>query len=287
MFYIVSAIAEDEESQKRGMVSLQIVSDLPALEDLDSIQATVKRSNAEKWCPIRIKAIHYWLRPRINPIIRTMMEILTREFTKNAKTRTRLHTGSYVELKYKLLTFGVPADFLPYSTDGSELRLTAHSRWITRRRKRESKIRSKGEFHALDLPGCRDVCLGRGSASHQHAGNVYMRILMAPIVEEYRNAEAKQRQILNKRLVQMVRDNGGRFLTKTSGGWYEEVAEEAEIEKRVGGSFRGLLSRTSRPSPCTDMEIDPRVDVKRPRLSSTEIHNIKPVEEVSSSMNVV
>ncbi len=145
---------------------------------------------------------------------------------------------------------------------------------------KESMVRSYKEFKGLDLPGYRDVCLGRGSASHQHAGNAIMRALMTSMIEEYRVATGKERKELNKRLIKMVRDGGGRFLAKTSDGWYEVVGDEAEIEQKVGGSFRGMISRTSliASSSCQGedlQQIDKRGDMaaKRPRLDFGETGN--------------
>ncbi len=239
---MVSVAAEDEETQKRGIVTLQVISVLPKLEDMEVIRINLKRGNSCDWSPVRVRANHIWAKTLSNnPLIRGILNT----WSRGSRMRLRIHTGSYTELRYQLLTFGFPSDCLPYSTDGDTLTTNAHKRWLSRRMKKESMLRSNTEFNALDLPGYRDVCLGRGSDSHQHAGNVIMRALMTYLIEEYREATTKERKLLNKRLIKMVRDGGGRFLAKTCGGWYEVVVDEAEIEQKVGGSFRGMISRTS------------------------------------------
>lgn len=241
-FYLLSAAAEDEETQKRGIVSLQIISVLPKMEDMEVIRMNAKRGNTCDWSPVQVKANHIWAKTLSNnPLIRVILNT----WSQNARVRLRIHTGSYTELKYHLLTFGIPSNCLPYSMDGEELRISANQRWVNRRKVKEAMVRGRNEFRALDLPGCRDVCLGRGSASHQHSGNVMMRALMSTLIDEYRVADSQGRKRLNKRLVTMVREGGGRFLTKTSGGWYEEVKDEVEIENKVGASFRGMISRTT------------------------------------------
>lgn len=274
---MLSASAEDEETQKRGMITLQVLAVLPRLlEDLEVIRINVRRSDISRWCPVRMKANHIWVKsfPE-NPFIRATVDILTKSMNKGNRTRTRIHKGSFTELGYHLMTFGVPSDCLPYATDGEELRVNAHARWLNRRKKKEGILRNNTTFKALDLPGCRDVCLGRGSASHQHAGNVCMRAVMSTLVEEYRVASAVRRQELNRKLVQMVRDGGGRFLARTTGGWYEEVTDEKEVLKKVGGSFRGMLSRTNADSPSMGLDTaneaieDRSVAVKRPRLETS------------------
>lgn len=241
-FYLLSAAAEDEETQKRGMVSLTVIPTIPKMEDMEAIRVTSKRGNTCDWSPVQIKANHIWAKTLPNnPVIRVILTTLS----ANARVRLRIHTGSYTELKYHLMTFGIPANCLPYSMDGEELRTSANQRWVTRRKIKESMVRGRNVFRGLDLPGCRDVCLGRGSASHQHSGNVLMRALMSTMIDEYRVADSQGRKRLNRRLVKMVREGGGRFLIKTSGGWYEEVNDEMEIENKVGASFRGMISRTT------------------------------------------
>lgn len=268
---MISAVAEDEETQKRGIISLQIIALLPQLEDLEIIRINSKHGDVSKWCPVQIKANHIWVKSlQHNPFLRKLVEILISPMNKGNRMRTRIHTGSYTELGYQLLTYGFPSDCLPYAFDGDELRTTAHSRWINRRRKKESMLRSRNDFHALDLPGCRDVCLGRGCDSHQHAGNVYMRSLMCTLIEEYRAGNAKHRQQVNRRLIKMVQEGGGRFLMRTTGGWYEEVTDESEVIRKVGGSFRGLLSRTNAEYCQSNIEASGNgVAVKRPRLDAS------------------
>lgn len=269
-FYLVSAAAEDEETQRRGMVSLHVMPVLPKMEDMDVIRMNAKRGNACDWSPVQFKANHIWAKTLSNnPLIRVLLNTLS----QNARVRVRIHTGSYTELKYHLLTFGIPANCLPYTMDGEELRISANQRWVNRRKIKENMFRGHREFRALDLPGCRDVCLGRGSASHQHSGNVIMRALMSTLIDEYRVADSQGRKRLNRCLVKMVREGGGRFLMKTSGGWYEEVHDETEIENKVGASFRGMISRTSMDSSGKEGELqerDPGVNwtggAKRARL---------------------
>jgi hypothetical protein len=266
-FYLLSAAAEDEETQKRGLVVLMTIAHLPSLDEMEVIRTNMARGDVSKWCPLRIKANHIWAkRFQNNPLLRIILSTLS----KGNRMRMRMHTGSYTELRYHLMTYGFPSDCLPYSSDGEELLLNAQNKWLSRRKKKENAMKNSAVFRALDLPGCRDVCLGRGSASHQHVGNVYMRTLMSTLLEEYRVGSSSQRQGLNRRLVRMVREGGGRFLTKTSGGWFEEVIDEAGIERRVGGSFRGMLSRVTLECETNKMQVDrSEMPAKRPRLDST------------------
>lgn len=190
--------------------------------------------------------------------------------------------GSFKEFQEVLKTFGIPVDYLPFSMDGSEIRVSgAHTKWIQKRRQKEAQLilcskSGKDEFihvgkapppcsiatdttkedistitpscfDVIDIPGRHDVCLGRGTTLHQHSGNVAMRAMMEPLVDEYENATSTRRQELNKVIIQAVQIIGGRFLSnKTSdGAWFEEVADDAVVEKSIGGIFRSMVSRVN------------------------------------------
>ena len=96
-FYLLSAAAEDEETQKRGMVSLTVIPTIPNIEEMEAIRITSKRGNTCDWSPVQIKASHIWAKtiPN-NPVIRVILNTIS----VNARVRVRIHTGSYTELKY-------------------------------------------------------------------------------------------------------------------------------------------------------------------------------------------
>ncbi len=187
--------------------------------------------------------------------------------------------GSFEELKKTLKTFGIPVDELPYSMDGSEIQVSgSHARWMKKRRQKDAELifhsqalskdtypckastyplsskRKRDDatitvsscFDVIDIPGRHDVCLGtRGTTLHQHTGNIAMRAMMEPLVEDYVNATSTRRQELNKIMIQAVHLIGGRFLTNqtTDGAWFEVVADEALVEQSIGSIFRGMVSR--------------------------------------------
>lgn len=172
-------------------------------------------------------------------------------------------------------TFGIPSEQLPFSIDGSEIRVSgSHGKWLQRRRQKEAmlilhrqsmlrdrelKISMDMEqdqqqheivpscFDVIDIPGRHDVCLGRGTTLHQHAGNIAMRAMMEPLVDEYENATSTRRQDLNKVIIQAVHLIGGKFLTNKSndGAWFEVVTDMAVVEKSIGGIFRSMVSRVN------------------------------------------
>lgn len=199
------------------------------------------------------------------------------------------------EFKEILKTFGIGANRLPFTMDGSEIRASgAHLKWIQRRREKEAALishrlprkkkatggqsssgkvtltggrgiisppgRSKGGgagsksnetilscFDVIDIPGRHDVCLGKGTGLHQHAGNIAMRAMMEPLLKEYDSATSTRRQELNKIILQAIRLIGGRFVTNRdspSGAWFTIELDDNAVEKTIGGIFRSMVSRT-------------------------------------------
>lgn len=162
--------------------------------------------------------------------------------------------GSYEETKYALMAYGFPVDHLPFSLDGRELRLTAHQKWLRRRPAKEAEAMANVEFEAIDIPGCHDVCLQRGTSFHQHPGNLFMRAQMQLMMGEYQTARGIERKALNLKVIQAVRNQGGRFLSKKPGGWFEEIKVEAEVNKCIGASFRSMLARNAKQVGNEDSE---------------------------------
>lgn len=107
-------------------------------------------------------------------------------------------------------------------------------------------------FDVIDLPGRHDVCLGRGNTLHQHSGNVAMRSMMEPLVEEYEKAASSRRQELNSIMVKAIHLIGGNFLSNkaSDGGWFEVIHDESVVEKSIGGIFRSMVSRVNAAAPA-------------------------------------
>lgn len=104
-------------------------------------------------------------------------------------------------------------------------------------------------WDVIDIPKRDDVCLGK---LHQHVGNVAMRRMMEPLVDEYTTAPASRRQEMNRIIVQAVKLTGGRFLTSEE-AWFTEVSQDDPLpEKSIGGIFRSMVSRKRHNSASGD-----------------------------------
>jgi hypothetical protein len=94
--------------------------------------------------------------------------------------------------------------------------------------------------HADDI-GPSDVLLGRGGLTNTHIGNKHYRARVAEHQREYLAAKKKDKVLISRRIVAIVKSEGGRFLKKGTGGdtWVEVTDKKAQ-EKTSQGLREGL-----------------------------------------------
>eukprot|EP00934_Nitzschia_sp_Nitz4_P005918 Nitzschia sp. Nitz4//scaffold98_size77359//655//1881//NITZ4_005532-RA/size77359-snap-gene-0.8-mRNA-1//-1//CDS//3329560709//5908//frame0 len=245
----MSAVAEDEETQKKGALTITIVGDIASTTDAAKFQECIDKGGL--WhpgtCPIRINANHIWLgKEHCSTASMSVLNILTLRLGTEFRLLSKIHSASFTVAKNDMKTYGIPVEQLPLSLDGSELRTASHQKWIQRRSTKESRMLRDPNFRGIDLPSCEDVCLLRGTSFHLHPGNLFMKAQMEPLIAEYRTSDSGRRRKLNDLVVQAVRTTGGKFLSRADEGWFLEILEDVEVNKSVGASFRSLLARTKK-----------------------------------------
>eukprot|EP00934_Nitzschia_sp_Nitz4_P003678 Nitzschia sp. Nitz4//scaffold132_size63325//52945//54524//NITZ4_006297-RA/size63325-augustus-gene-0.6-mRNA-1//1//CDS//3329535335//3668//frame0 len=244
-FYMVGAAAEDEETQKKGALTVTVIGNIPSSESVKTLLVALEKGGLWhiKSSPLRINANHIWTREKHDMSLH-VMENLNLKMGKAFRLLSRFHLASFDETKRDMKTVGIPIECLPLSLDGCELRPTFHQKWIRYRPKKEAKMQLNPNFRGIDLPSCQDVCLQRGTSFHHHPGNLLMKALMEPLVDEYHKSSSGRRSDLNQMVIRAIHATGGRFLSRSDEGWFLEILDHAEVSKSVGASFRSLLSRT-------------------------------------------
>jgi hypothetical protein len=130
------------------------------------------------------------------------------------------------------------------------------------------------------LPRKADVLLGKGKLIQEHSGNIRCRHVIESFNPRYKISTKMEKTSLARKVVQDMKNSGGRFLKQDAGGWVE-VNDEIAREK-VSRSFRNhrivlqksgwnketnsIVKPTSSPPP------DPggsTADAKRPRLAQS------------------
>jgi hypothetical protein len=230
----MSAIAEDEESQKRGFVAV-----------IYALDSNVKSSetNRKLWStaglisrslPIRVSSFHHCYESCIGPMMK-IFSVVGGSFTR---ARMRTHQGSHSECQYKLMTFGIPVKEFPVTIQG-QLKTGKHKGWVERRKQKETYLKANDvQAGAVDLPIKYDVLLGRGMPCQEHAGNKHLHELVAMCYEEYDNAKRDRKTEIAEELVALVNKSSGRFLKRdeASGMWVEVPLREAR--EKVCHGFR-------------------------------------------------
>jgi hypothetical protein len=188
-------------------------------------------------------------------------------------------SGTDLECQYKLMTFGIPNRILPISPNG-DVDMSMFLDWLDRRKNKEKQQGMPVVvIQTVEIPGPYDVLLGRGKLIQEHSGNLRYRHIVENHKERYEKASKAEKTSIAKEIIQIVKDNGGRFFKKTDEGWTEASTEIAR--DKVSHSFRNrriavngqkkearVTSEIVKPSsslPRNDYE----VDKKRPRLEQS------------------
>jgi hypothetical protein len=120
--------------------------------------------------------------------------------------------------------------------------------------------------------GPDDVLCGRGGLTNSHIGNKRFRYLVAEYQHQYLNAKKKEKKMISNRIVERVRENGGRFLKRSAdSGIWAEVTPTKATEKTSQALREGLdvKHKTIRPDKILRRDSDSSQDPslrKRARL---------------------
>ncbi len=222
-----------------------------------------------KWLPIRVSGFHLCFD---NPQIRAWKPFAMMLFGRKIRVRARFHDGTHTEVRYGLMTFGVPVDILPISYQG-EIKTSSHTKWLARRRYKEDRLQATGFFEGIDLPSRKDVILRRGRVFHDHPGNVRMRQMIDISQDEYTQAPVKQKTQIATRIVSEIKLDGGRFLESDAQGWWVNV-DDKEACKRVSKAIRSMRTANAAAKRKDDDEAHSDRREKRSKLSVDQAINL-------------
>jgi hypothetical protein len=148
-----------------------------------------------------------------------------------------------MEIKFKLLSFGIPMDHFPIDDDSKLIGLTdffEKRSCIEHERRLEQKSR-------ILAPGKLDILLGRGKPIQQWLGNLQLGIILGDNADR-RNTDMNRRGAkndLSHDIVEIVKESGGRFLKRQKGDleWIE--VDDVIARDKVNNGFRNLTKATS------------------------------------------
>lgn len=94
--------------------------------------------------------------------------------------------------------------------------------------------------------GSNDVLLGRGGATNTNLGNRRYRTIVADHQAEYLRARKKDKILIAREIVSIVKSNGGRFLKRNSADVWTEVTDRRATEKTSQALREGLDVRNKK-----------------------------------------
>jgi len=127
--------------------------------------------------------------------------------SKDGRSRLKLHCGTQMEILYKLMTFAIPTDLVPLSTD-RKLKLKNHMDFLKMRERQESMLLV---IPRIVLPAHKDVLFGRGKPFRKHRGNVNLYEMIDDKLEHYESLATKQTTEAIIEVVDAVRAPGKRL----------------------------------------------------------------------------
>lgn len=242
------AMAEDEETQRRGTVGISYYVGEQGSQFNHPLNQQV--AAVARWLPLKLHALHLCYN---HAQLRAWKPLAMYLLGKQTRLRVRVHDGTPCEVQYSLMTFGIPTDCLPITYQG-EVKVLAHTKWWQRRKRMEEHrwnnnnnniLHADGEegSYMIDLPAKYDVLLRRGRHYQNHPGNARLRQAMEAYFNTNTNNTNSMTTYLTTAVSQIIfqlkTTYGSRFLEMSSQGWWVPV-DFMETERRIAKSMRTL-----------------------------------------------
>eukprot|EP00980_Cylindrotheca_fusiformis_P017567 scaffold5516_cov105-Cylindrotheca_fusiformis.AAC.1 len=270
IWYSMSTLSEDEETQKMGVVCVLNMSGVSERHKKHHRELLWRLTVIGQFLPLRVGCLHCCCTSS-SDFTSALLSIVASAANPIVRVRTRIHNGSHTECLYKLVSFGIPIEEFPFTADGG-VQLTNHAEWMGKRRKKEAYLRKYPPIEgAVDLPSNNDVLWGRKNHIYRHPGNRILRELVESYDDEYNRLSRDGKTKLADRIVSVVQGLCGRFLKldKESGMWV--VVPDSEAREKVTHRFRRNREWALKRGGCRH-SIKPIVarstdrDRKRPRM---------------------
>ena len=129
-----------------------------------------------------------------------------------------------------------------------DMNLECLENFMAEQRKKEKKDIAAFEARSvglIEIPRSSDVCLGRGWPYQQFPGNLRLAMIIDQHREQYQSSDRPNKTAISNRIVRLIKESNGRFITKRKDGTdgWEIVSDEIAREK-VSHGFRTKTKRT-------------------------------------------
>lgn len=237
-FYVAST--SDEETDKKGHIAVFFkVKDFTFKKCNKVMGGCFYLHRMVSDLLIRVDAFHKFLEPEqslMHRIVDYAVNIMHPEF----RSRTCLHYGKHTDWMRDLMSFGIPVDSIPL-TQSYKVKNKNHTEYLSMLAKKEEMLASVPATmtadQLIDLPTRKDVLLGKGKPIQFSSGNQRLSSIIDGYLDQYHEqSTTPEKTALAAKIVQMVKANGVRFLTKESGIWIE--VSDGVARDKVSHMFR-------------------------------------------------
>lgn len=257
MHYMQSAIADDVEMQKCGVVTvadfggrwkstpLQILQFIASLPDIATGNSVFRNPSIIDSSPFHEASTHILYS---DIALDTLIRGFRRVFQASHHLRFRLHFGSAIETVYSLRTYGIDFSGLlgagdksgPLSEEKMEQDIQRRQQLDEEWRAMEAPYRDPSSQIAL-FPNPQDVIMGRNKKiATSWPGNIVYHSLVERYSGRYMEAQAGDRVHLTMISLEIFhilqKDHGTRFLVRKESTW--EVCDDAQVQKKIGQALR-------------------------------------------------
>ena len=152
-----------------------------------------------------------------------------------------------MEIKFKLMSFGIPMHHFPVDDDDSKL--IGQTYFCETRSSIENERREKQAPRIL-APSRLDILLGRGKPMQNWCGNLQLATIIVDNAVR-RNADMNRRGAkndLSHDIVKVVKGSGGRFLKREKGALEWVEVDDIIAREKVNNGFRNqrqFLTKTT------------------------------------------
>ena len=248
IWYILSAIEDDEDMQRHGVVMIGDWQGPFRYSPYDNMVFLRKvQPIAQSWT-FRTESVHsVYGNGNFHALIQSLFEAVS----NHLQVRHRFHFGSQLETTYSLRTFGIDMgeesnssrsswSILPGSTvttmdDYIQRRSLAEEQW----REGEQAFKEPSAGVAL-VPNRNDILIARSKFASTWPGNMLYHTMITRYAPRYIDPDSRSR--IDKTLLTMEvihalqKDHGSRFLSRKDTRWV--VAADTAIQKKVNQSLR-------------------------------------------------
>jgi hypothetical protein len=248
IWYTLSAIEDDEDMQRNGVVMIGDWQGPFRHSPYDNMVFLSKIQPIVPSWALRTESVHSVYG---HGSFLALFQTLFAAASKHLRVRHRFHFGSQLETTYSLRTFGIDMGEVPNSSESSwsilpGSKVTTIDEYIQRRTlaeeqwREEEKVFQEPSAMVALVPNPHDILMGRSKFASRWPGNMLYHSMIAQYAPRYIVPDSKSR--IDKTLLTMEvihalqNDYGSRFLSRKDTRWV--VAADAAIQKKVNQSLR-------------------------------------------------